>query len=135
VNESAFHPKDKAVSKVRKAIPEAMRGRRSMRRCGSRVSMNLVDAISCRMASPTNSWLNRTRASSSTNDLMKDEYDFLTAKRGKFFREGTRLVPPIHLDPEVLDYLSERALARGVSLSSLVNVLLKQYRTDRRPPE
>jgi antitoxin VapB len=25
VNESAFHPKDKAVSKVRKAIPEAMK--------------------------------------------------------------------------------------------------------------
>jgi hypothetical protein len=60
------------------------------------------------------------------NDLMKDEYDFLTAKRGKFFREGARLVPPIHLDPEVLDYLSERALARGVSLSSLVNTLLKK---------
>jgi len=35
-------------------------------------------------------------------------------------------VPPIHLDPEVLDYLSERASARGVSLSSLVNTLLKK---------
>jgi hypothetical protein len=41
---------------------------------------------------------------------MKDEYDFLAAERGKFFREGARLVPPVHLDPEVLDYLSERAL-------------------------
>jgi hypothetical protein len=57
---------------------------------------------------------------------MKDEYDFLTAKRGKFFREGARLVPPIHLDPEVFDHLSKRALAHGVSLSSLVNTLLKK---------
>jgi len=87
------------------------------------------------MASPMNRQLNRTRTSSSTNDLMKDEYDFLTAKRGKFFREGARLVPPIHLGPEVLDYFSERAAAPGVSLSSLVNTLLKQYRTDRRRSE
>jgi hypothetical protein len=57
---------------------------------------------------------------------MKDEYDFLTAKRSRFFREGVRLVPPIHLDPEVLDNLSKRALAEGVSLSSLVNTLLKK---------
>jgi hypothetical protein len=57
---------------------------------------------------------------------MKDEYDFLTAKRSKFFREGARLVPPIHLEPELLDYLSERALAREVSVNSLVNMLLKK---------
>jgi hypothetical protein len=48
---------------------------------------------------------------------MKDEYDFLTAKRGKFFREGARLAPPIHLSSEVIDYLSELALARGISLN------------------
>jgi hypothetical protein len=40
--------------------------------------------------------------------------------------EGARLVPPVHLEPEVLDYLTERASARGVSLSSLVNTLLKK---------
>jgi hypothetical protein len=57
---------------------------------------------------------------------MKDEYDFSTAARGKFFREGARLVPPVHLDPEVLEYLVERAAARGISLSSLVNTLLKK---------
>jgi hypothetical protein len=59
-------------------------------------------------------------------DRMKDEYDFSRAERGKFFREGARLVPPVHLDPEVLDYLSERASAQGISLSSLVNMLLKK---------
>ncbi|HEY2210719.1 MAG TPA: hypothetical protein VGH62_03685 [Bradyrhizobium sp.] len=57
---------------------------------------------------------------------MKDEYDFSNAERGKFFREGARLVPPVHLDPEVLEYLVERAAARGISLSSLVNTLLRK---------
>lgn len=57
---------------------------------------------------------------------MKDEYDFSNAERGKFFREGARLVPPVHLDAEVLDYLSQRAAARGISLSSLVNTLLRK---------
>jgi hypothetical protein len=57
---------------------------------------------------------------------MKDEYDFSNAKRGKFFREGARLVPPVHLDPDVLEYLVERAAARGISLSSLVNTLLRK---------
>jgi hypothetical protein len=59
-------------------------------------------------------------------DLMHDEYDFSNAERGKFFRDGARLVPPVHLDPEVLDYLAERASARGISLSSLVNTLLRK---------
>ena len=57
---------------------------------------------------------------------MKDRYDFSNAERGRFFREGVRLEPPVHLDPEVLDYLVERASARGVSLSTLVNTLLRK---------
>jgi DNA (cytosine-5)-methyltransferase 1 len=56
----------------------------------------------------------------------KDEYDFSNAVRSKFFREGTRLVPPIHFDPEVLDYFAELANARRIALSSLVNTLLKK---------
>lgn len=55
---------------------------------------------------------------------MKDEYDFLTAERGRFHRPNAVLIPPIHLDPEVLAFLS--ADARGVSLSDLVNALLKK---------
>jgi hypothetical protein len=35
-------------------------------------------------------------------------------------------VPPVHLEPEVLDYLSERASERGISLSTLVNTLLRK---------
>ena len=57
---------------------------------------------------------------------MKDDYDFTGAERGKFYREGAELLPPVHLEPDVLAELSVRAEARGVSLSSLVNTLLKK---------
>ena len=57
---------------------------------------------------------------------MKEEYDFSGAKRGKFFHPGAQLIPPVHLEPEVLDYLAARAKARGTSLSALVNELLKK---------
>jgi hypothetical protein len=57
---------------------------------------------------------------------MKPEYDFSTATRGKFHREGAQIVPPIHLEPEVLAWLSARAEARGVPLSQFVNELLKK---------
>ena len=57
---------------------------------------------------------------------MKDEYDFSGAARGKFFRPGAQFVPPVHLEPDVLDFLAARAKARGTSLSTLVNELLKK---------
>ncbi len=60
------------------------------------------------------------------NRIMQDEYDFSHAERGKFYREGAQLVPPVHLEPEVLKYLQARAEARGTSLSQLVNQLLKK---------
>jgi hypothetical protein len=41
-------------------------------------------------------------------------------------RKATTLVPPVHLEPEVLQYLAARADARGTSLSELVNQLLKK---------
>jgi hypothetical protein len=57
---------------------------------------------------------------------MRDEYDFSKAERGKFHRPNATLVPPVHLDPEVLAFLTARAQARGVTLSELVNTLLKK---------
>jgi hypothetical protein len=57
---------------------------------------------------------------------MKDEYDFSKAERGKFYRKDAVLIPPVHLEPEVLGYLVARAEARGTSLSALVNELLKK---------
>jgi hypothetical protein len=57
---------------------------------------------------------------------MRNEYDFSNAERGKFYRCDAQLVPPVHLDPEVLRYLAARAEARGTSLSTLVNDLLRK---------
>jgi len=57
---------------------------------------------------------------------MKDEYDFSKAQRGRFYRPDAVLNPPVHLDPEVLAFLTARAEARGISLSELVNALLKK---------
>jgi len=57
---------------------------------------------------------------------MKDEYDFSNAERGKFYRGDAVLPAPIYLEAEVLTFLVARAQARGVSLSELVNALLKK---------
>ncbi len=57
---------------------------------------------------------------------MKDEYDFSKAERGKFFRPGARLAPPVHIEPRILDFLVARAQAKGVTLDQLVNELLRQ---------
>jgi hypothetical protein len=57
---------------------------------------------------------------------MKEEYDFANAQRGRFYKPDAVLVPPIHLEPDVLVYLQARADARGVSLNTLVNLLLKK---------
>ena len=59
-------------------------------------------------------------------DEMKDEYDLSGGVRGRFYRKDAALVPPVHLDADVLKYLIARAEARGVSLNMLVNELLKK---------
>jgi hypothetical protein len=40
--------------------------------------------------------------SHTANDDMKDEYDFSKAERGRFFRSGAVLVPPMHQDKDTL---------------------------------
>ena len=57
---------------------------------------------------------------------MKDEYDFTGAERGKFYRKDAILVPPVRLEPKVLQFLMERAKAKGATLDELVNELLKK---------
>ena len=48
-----------------------------------------------------------------SSDDMRDEYDFSKAARGKFYRSNTSLAPPIHLEPEVLTFLTARAQLRA----------------------
>jgi hypothetical protein len=57
---------------------------------------------------------------------MNEEYDFSNAERGRFYRPEAALAPPVHLDPDVFAFLTARAQARGVTLSELVNALLKK---------
>jgi hypothetical protein len=57
---------------------------------------------------------------------MKKEYDFTGAERGKFYRKDATLVPPIHLEADILSYFLDRARARGASLSDLVNQVLRK---------
>lgn len=57
---------------------------------------------------------------------MRDEYDFSKGERGKFHRPDAELIPPVHLDPAVLSFLTARAEARGITLNELVNALLKK---------
>ncbi len=57
---------------------------------------------------------------------MKNEYDFSNAERGKFYRPDAQLIPPVHIDPEILSYLSARADALDKSLDELVNELLRK---------
>lgn len=57
---------------------------------------------------------------------MKDEYDFTNAVRGKFYKPNLRLIPPVRLEPQVLDFLATRAQAKGTTLNELLNTLLKK---------
>lgn len=57
---------------------------------------------------------------------MKDEYSFKGGERGKFFKKGAMLEEPVYLDEPVRTYLTERADHKGVSLTELVNDLLRR---------
>jgi hypothetical protein len=66
-----------------------------------------------------------TQANSNA-DEMPAEIDFSKGSRGKFFTKDARLSLPVYLDAAVQDYLAERAKARGIEITQLVNELLKK---------
>ena len=57
---------------------------------------------------------------------MKREYDLANAVRGKFYRPELDLVPPVHLEPRIRDWLASHARSQGTTLSELVNELLRK---------
>ena len=57
---------------------------------------------------------------------MKEEYDFSDGVRGKFHRGGATFRVPLYLDPEIVEYLSSRAQARGIETEALVNEWLRR---------
>ena len=57
---------------------------------------------------------------------MPGEIDFFKGTRGKFFKPGATLSLPVYLEAEVQAYLADRAKARGIEVTQLVNELLKK---------
>ena len=60
------------------------------------------------------------------NNLMKREYDFSKAIRGKFYRKGAELRLPIYLDAKVQAKLERLARKNGKELGEMVNQLVQK---------
>lgn len=58
--------------------------------------------------------------------MMKREYDFSKAERGKFYRKGAKLRLPIYLDAKVQSQLERIARSKGDDVGVLVNELVKR---------
>lgn len=58
--------------------------------------------------------------------MMKPEYDFSNAVRGKFYRPDVKLKLPVYLDDEVLAFFTQQAESQGVEVSDLLNDRLRQ---------
>lgn len=58
--------------------------------------------------------------------IVKAEYDFSQAERGKFYHPNAKFNIPIYLDEEVLEYFSKQAETKGVDLTEMINDLLKK---------
>jgi len=58
--------------------------------------------------------------------VMKPEYDFSKAERGKFFKPDAEVRIPVYLDADIQKYLAELAASKGVPLDDIVSGLLKQ---------
>ena len=67
-----------------------------------------------------------TQATNPHDDDMPAEIDFSGGVRGKFFKPDARLNVPLYLEPQVQAYLAERAQAKGIGYTQLVNDLLKK---------
>lgn len=57
---------------------------------------------------------------------MQNEYDFSKGQRGKFYRADARFRLPVHLDESVYKYFAEKADAKGIEVSELVNEFLRK---------
>jgi hypothetical protein len=59
-------------------------------------------------------------------EKMKSHYDFSKGERGKFYDPDATFQLPVYLDENIQSYLAEKAEAKGVELSDLVNDLLRR---------
>jgi hypothetical protein len=60
------------------------------------------------------------------DDEMKPEYDFSGAEPGKHYAGADAVFHiPVYLEPDVQNFLMEKAASKGVELEKLVNELLR----------
>jgi hypothetical protein len=57
--------------------------------------------------------------------MMKDEYDFSKAVRGKFYCPDVTLNIPIYLEPENLVFVEKLAKKKRADISKIVNDLIR----------
>ena len=65
-------------------------------------------------------------ATNPEDDDVPAEIDFSGGTRGKFRRPNTRLNLPLYLDVDVQAYLATLAARKGVTLSDIVNDMLRK---------
>lgn len=58
--------------------------------------------------------------------MMKREYDFSKATRGKFYRKGAEFRLPIYLDTKLQNQVERIARKKGMDIGDLVNQLVKK---------
>lgn len=56
---------------------------------------------------------------------MKEEYDFSSAERGKFYSPEAKLNLPVYLDEDVLAFIQEIAEKRDEDVSRVINELIR----------
>lgn len=56
---------------------------------------------------------------------MKPQYDFSTAKRGRFYRKGATLRLPIYLGAKLQDQVESLATRTGRDVGDVVNQIVK----------
>ncbi len=58
---------------------------------------------------------------------MKEEYDFMNAEQGRFYRPIEELEIPVYLDRDIREVLMKKLKEKGneFSLNSIMNALIK----------
>ena len=58
--------------------------------------------------------------------MMKREYNFFKAQRGKFYKKGAELILPIYLEAKLQNHLQRIAQKRGKGIGEVVNELVRK---------
>lgn len=58
--------------------------------------------------------------------MIKKEYDFSKAEKGKFYRPIEKLELPVYLEKEVKEFFSKTASKKKMRLDKIVNTILRK---------